>query len=179
MVTVRAAEPEDLEVCLSFPATYTTRVAWQLAIDGDPSRNGPLHMSLQQMRLPRLLTLTLPSALIPLQATWDMQDLILLALDNEVACGYLCLQLLPDQGQGLITRLLVNPPSRGKGAGTALVRTALGWASAQGLMRLLAYTPLRNTPGSTFYQQRGFRICGISEHFYPTREDALLLERWL
>lgn len=177
MIIVRAAEDDDLHLCAALGATYTTRKAWQLTIDGDAGRAGPLQFALQQVRLPRTLTLTSPSAMVPLRATWDRQDLILVAQDGETVCGYLCLQLAHDQGQYLISRLLVDAPARGKGAGTALLENAYSWAVAQRSTRLLAHTPLRNTPASTFFQRCGFRICGVSEHFYPTREDALLLER--
>lgn len=179
MITVRVAEAEDCDVCASLVAAYSTRMTWQLTPDGDAGRAGPMHLALQQVRLPRLLTLTLPTALVSLHAVWSRYDLVLIAQDEDNACGFLCLTALPDLNQALIARLLVDASSRGKGAGSALVRAAVGWAASQNLLRLLAHVPLRNTPGSDFYQRRGFRICGVSEHFYPTREDALLLERWV
>ena len=179
MVTVRTAEAEDCDICASLGATYSTRMTWQLTPDGDASRNGPLHLALQQVRLPRLLTLTLPTALIALPDVWSRYDLILIAQDEDDICGFMCVQALPDLNQALVARLLVDASKRGKGAGSALVRAAIGWAASQNLLRVLAHVPLRNTPGSEFYQRRGFRICGVSEHFYPTREDALLLERWV
>jgi ribosomal protein S18 acetylase RimI-like enzyme len=49
------------------------------------------------------------------------------------------------------------------------------WAQKRNLIALLAHAPGRNVPGIEFYQQRGFRISGFLEHFYPTREDALFL----
>jgi ribosomal protein S18 acetylase RimI-like enzyme len=179
MVFIRQAEPDDMPACAALPATYVTRMAWQLTLDGDAGRTGPLNLSLSQIRLPRMLTLSLPSAMVPLHATWEQQDHIVVAIDAEIVCGYLCLQTIPDQGHAIISRLLVDVPMRGNGVGTELIRAAHGWTAEQGLLRLLAHTPLRNTPGSTFYQRRGFRICGVSEHSYPTREDALLLERWV
>ncbi len=179
MLTVRIGEAEDCDVCASLVATYSTRMSWQLTPDGDASRSGPLQLALQQVRLPRLLTLTLPTALVSLHDVWSTYDLALVAQDEDDICGFLCLRALPDLNQALIARLLVDVSSRGKGAGSALVRAAIGWAASQNLLRLLAHVPLRNTPGSSFYQHRGFRICGVSEHFYPTREDALLLERWV
>jgi ribosomal protein S18 acetylase RimI-like enzyme len=44
---------------------------------------------------------------------------------------------------------------------------------------LTAHAPLRNVPGITFYQRCGFHISGVIEHFYPTREDGLLLSQGL
>jgi GNAT superfamily N-acetyltransferase len=179
MTTVRPAEPEDLAACAAFTATYTTRVAWQLTLDGDAGRDGPLQVQLQQVRLPRTLTLALPSAGAPLDAAWATAAAVLVACEGPQVCGYALLQALDDQRQGLVARLLVDLPARGKGMGSALVRAAREWGAQQGMVRLLAHAPLRNAGGVSFLQRRGFRICGHSEHFYATREDALLLERWL
>ena len=179
MPTIRPAEPEDLAACAAFTATYTTRVAWQLTLDGDAGRDGPLSVLLQQVRLPRTLTLVLPSAAAPLDAAWAGAAAALVACEGPQVCGYLLLQTLDDQRQALLARLLIDLPARGKGMGSALVRAARMWGSDNGMARLVAHAPLRNAGGVSFYQRRGFRICGHSEHFYATREDAILLERWL
>jgi ribosomal protein S18 acetylase RimI-like enzyme len=68
---------------------------------------------------------------------------------------------------------------RGRGIGKALVSTARVWATAQGLDALLAHVPARNVGGSAFYSRCGFAICGLVEHFYITRESALMLMRKL
>jgi ribosomal-protein-alanine N-acetyltransferase len=91
--------------------------------------------------------------------------------------GYLLLQILTDQQQTLIARLLIDQAARRQGIGTALIGAARAWAAKRGLTSLLAHVPLRNVPGVEFYQRCGFHVCGISEQFYPTREDALLLMR--
>src|SRR5262245_49063904 len=147
MITIRPAEQEDLESCAALEATYTTRTAWQLTLEGDAGRNGPLSMQLQQVRLPRTLVLALPSASIPLQQAWAGCSAAFVAYESEQLCGYTLLQSLPDQHQALLARLLVDAPVRGKGVGTALVREARGWASQEGFVRLLAHAPLRNTGG--------------------------------
>lgn len=178
MASVRPATPDDMAACVALTATYTTRVAWQLTRDGDAGRDGPLSVQLQQVRLPRTLTLALPSAAAPLDLAWNAAA-ALVACEGPQVCGYLLLQRLDDQRQALVARLLVDLPARGKGMGSALIRAARGWGAEHGLVRLLAHAPLRNAGGVSFYQRRGFRICGHSEHFYASHEDALLLERWL
>jgi ribosomal protein S18 acetylase RimI-like enzyme len=179
MLTIRPAQPDDLDLCAAISPTYATRSAWQLTVSGDAGRDGPLDLRLQQARLPRALTLTLPSAAAPLAETWAQAAAIFVAEDAGQVCGYMVLGALNEQRQALLARLLVDEARRGKGCGTALVREARAWGQQAGMVRLLAHAPLRNTSGVSFYQRRGFRICGLSEHFYPSREDALLLERWL
>ncbi len=183
MITIReATTEEDLAACVALRATYTTRAAWQFLADehllgcseGAPGTSA-VQFHLRQTCLPRRLVLRLPSALVPLDEVWSACAVRLVAQRDEAICGYLLLQTLPAQRQVLITRFLVEPPARTRGAGTALLRAARTWTAAQELGALLAHAPLRNVPGIAFYQQRGFRICGLSEHFYATHEDALLL----
>lgn len=199
MITIREASIEDREGCAAIQALYTTRSAWQIMSEGDPERmNIPqnqgmslLTFYIRQVRLPQTRVLRLPSALTPLERVWDQYDARLVAVEEpapaeihneedkkaapEVIKGYLLLDVLHDQQQGIIKRLLVDRAARGRGAGKALVRAARAWAMRQGLETLMAQVPMRNVPGIEFYQKRGFRICGLCQHFYPTREDALFL----
>ncbi len=184
MIIVREALLEDLPACAALRASYTTRETWQLTVERSPvyQEVAPLlNVRMQQVRLPRSLVLTLPSAGVPLDTVWESYSARLVATaapsddTPPPLLGYLMLQLLPDQQQAWIARLLVDAPARGKGVGRVLIRAARSWAAAQGLSSLLAHVPLRNVGGGLFYQRCGFRICGLSEHFYPTREDALLL----
>lgn len=183
IMTIRMSDAEeDLARCAALRATYTTHAAWQFLADehlpesGEAAQGAPtVQFRVRQTRLPRKLVLRLPSALVPLAEVWPTCTARLIAQYDEAVCGYLLLQSLPAQGRAFITRFLVEPASRGTGAGTALLRAARAWTAAQGWRALLAHAPLRNVPGIAFYQQRGFRICGLSEHFYATHEDALLL----
>jgi ribosomal protein S18 acetylase RimI-like enzyme len=183
MITIReVTTEEELAACVALRATYTTRAAWQFLADAhlvERSAGAPetsaVQFHLRQTRLPRKIVLRLPSALVSLREVWPACAVRLVAQRDEAICGYLLLQLLPAQRRAFITRFLVAPPARTRGAGTALLRAARTWTAAQELGALLAHAPLRNVPGIAFYQQRGFRICGLSEHFYATHEDALLL----
>lgn len=183
MITIReATTDEDLAACAALRATYTTRAAWQFLSDEhlpEGSEGAPgasvVQFHLRQTRLPRKIVLRLPSALVSLSEIWPACAVRLVAQNDAAICGYLLMQLLPAQRRAFITRFLVEPPARTRGAGTALLRAARAWTAAQGLGALLAHAPLRNVPGIAFYQRRGFRICGLSEHFYAAHEDALLL----
>lgn len=188
MLVIREAETPDLARCLEVRPSYTTSATWQVVLEGDPTRRSTyargeafLPFQLRQTRLPRPCQLTLPAPAIPLAEAWPHYNLRLVALDlldasgTSLLLGYLLLNLFFDQGQAQIARFLVAPESRGHGVGKALLTTARQWAQERGLIALLAHAPGRNVPGIEFYQQRGFRISGFLEHFYPTREDALFL----
>jgi ribosomal protein S18 acetylase RimI-like enzyme len=183
MIMVREAENDDVPACAALQPLYTTRTVWRMVQEGEtgPTRGEEipaLSLYLQQVRLPQSRVLRLPSSLVPLERVWDSAGTRFVAVqDDEHICGYLLLRLLPDQCLVMVSRFLVDAPARGQGAGKALLRAARAWAASEGEISLLAHAPLRNVPGIGFYQRRGFRICGLSQHFYPTREDALLLRQ--
>lgn len=186
MITVREAENEDLPACAELQPLYTTRTVWRMVQEGEPGPTATggeeiptLALYLQQVRLPQSRVLRLPSSLVPLDRSWEKAEARFVALheEDEHICGYLLLRLLPEQCQAMISRFLVDAPERGQGVGKGLLRAARAWAASEGEISLLAHAPLRNVPGIVFYQRRGFRICGLSQHFYPTREDALLLRK--
>jgi GNAT superfamily N-acetyltransferase len=190
MIAIREASDDDMPLCDALQAVYTTDTVWQFMPGANPSgKRNPsgalldaqglplLQFRLQQVRLPRKRTLRLPSAAVPLNDTWNDYTARLVAMVDTRLCGFVCLHLLPDQRQAIIARLLVESLLRRKGIGRALLRAALAWAGERGLVALTGHTPLRNVPGISFYQHCGFRFSGLIEHFYPTREDALLLAR--
>lgn len=190
MFMVRQARPEDRVMCEALSATYTTKATWQISLEGRPTRYdhagcandlARLSFHMQQVRLPRTRTLRLPSSITPLVGTWHGCHYHLAAFsddgEGETLCGYLLLALQPDRQQALMVRFLVDEPFRGQGVGTALLQAARAWGGEEDLQVLVAHAPLRNVPGIEFYQRRGFRLCGLQEHFYPTREDALFLSQ--
>jgi ribosomal protein S18 acetylase RimI-like enzyme len=192
MMIIREAGEEDIPGCETLQAVYTTSAAWRIERTGGSAWNSTMArgnlvapeaslvtFQLQQVRLPRTRTLKLPSATIPLAESWTSTSVRLVAQDDDRICGYLLIQILPDHQQGLIARLLVDTAMRGKGIGKALVSTARVWATNQGLDALLAHVPARNVGGSAFYRRCGFTISGLVEHFYITRESALMLMRKL
>jgi GNAT superfamily N-acetyltransferase len=186
--SIYEAEYADLPLCAALRPVYTTdsvhrmhfynELAWQRKVAGSADIDGPvLSFMLEKVRLPRKRAIMLPSSTVPLAEVWNTcQARLLVANDHQVA-GYLLMRVLPEQQQGWIVRLLVDVPARRKGVGRMLVRAARAWARSRGLVSITAHTPLRNVPGTLFYQHCGFRISGLAEQFYPTREDSLLLSQ--
>jgi GNAT superfamily N-acetyltransferase len=186
--SIREADDADMALCAALRPVYTTdsvyrvhqanELAWQRKVAGSADIEGPvLSFMLERVRLPRKRTILLPSSTVPLTDIWDTCSARLLIASDEHVFAYLLMRALPEQRQGWIVRLLVDVPARRRGFGKALLRTARAWARAEGLLSLTAHTPLRNVSGIRFYQHCGFRICGLSEQFYPTREDSLLLSQ--
>lgn len=176
-------QEEDIEACANIKAFYTTRSVWQIQRDDEritthhAFENEPMlfHYHVQKVRLPRLRALRLPTSVAPLTTIWKKYDAYFVAEEQTHIYGYLFLHTAPERAQMQIAHLLVEEEVRNKGIGTLLLEAAQDWTLQQGYLSLLGHAPVRNVPGISFYQHRGFRFCGFSEHFYPTREDALLL----
>ncbi|QJB39494.1 GNAT family N-acetyltransferase [Chitinophaga oryzae] len=68
-------------------------------------------------------------------------------------------------GKGDIGLVAVDPASRGKGVGMALMAAAEAWSRRQGYRQLQVVTQGANTPACNLYQKCGFHIARI-EYFY-------------
>ncbi|SJZ63069.1 dTDP-4-amino-4,6-dideoxy-D-galactose acyltransferase [Chitinophaga eiseniae] len=68
-------------------------------------------------------------------------------------------------GKGDIGLVAVDPASRGKGVGMALMAAAEAWSRQQGYHQLQVVTQGANTPACNLYQKCGFHIARI-EYFY-------------
>lgn len=76
----------------------------------------------------------------------------------------------------LIEMLIVPAPLRGRGLGTALVRTAAAAARARGCIGIVVDTFDFQAPG--FYQRLGFAAFGVQEEFPPGHRRVFLCQRF-
>jgi ribosomal protein S18 acetylase RimI-like enzyme len=81
--------------------------------------------------------------------------------------------MFPSQnGELFLHKIMVHPVCRGKGVGTALMKTALSGAKVP---VLLTVDP-ENAPAVTLYEQFGFRTRERIEGYYRPHEDRLIME---
>jgi GNAT superfamily N-acetyltransferase len=69
-------------------------------------------------------------------------------------------------GVGSIGLIGVDPDSRGRGLGEALVRGALDWCARTGLERCTVVTQGRNVGGQRVFQRCGFRTMSVALWFH-------------
>ncbi len=174
MLTIREGDPRDAARCAALPAHYTTREVWQLQPTRD-ARADVVHYAIHLVRLPRARTMHLPSARVPLAASWHTFALRLVAERDDDLCGFLTLHQQPERERALLAHLLVASAMRGQGIGGLLLNTARTWVELERLSGIDAYVPPRNVPGMRFLCGRGFRQCGFIERYYTSGEDALVL----
>jgi dTDP-4-amino-4,6-dideoxy-D-galactose acyltransferase len=75
-------------------------------------------------------------------------------LENKPA-GYITCQFVNEQ-TGQIGLLGVDAAAQGRGVGSGLIKTALGWFAAQGATRAIVVTQGRNIRAQRLYQRCGF-----------------------
>ncbi|WP_245597945.1 GNAT family N-acetyltransferase [Ottowia thiooxydans] len=101
------------------------------------------------------------------------QDCVLFARHRENVCGLVWCKL--SAGEPMVANVFqmwVDPASRGKGAGRALLKAAIDWAERVGARRVCLCVTSAETPAMGLYLACGFRPAGATE---PLRESSSLL----
>lgn len=175
---LRPAELEDLPGCVVIPATVASNHVWQLTLTRDPTATlatSEFTMALRCLRLPRSVTVSVPGD--PLDAVWERAIAVFVAAEDDAIGGFIVLTAADERPAAMIARLVVAPPLRRRGTGSALLRVAAQWASSEGLGTLIGHCSARNHPAVAFYTRSGFNFSGYNEAYYPRNEIALYWQR--
>jgi dTDP-4-amino-4,6-dideoxy-D-galactose acyltransferase len=95
-------------------------------------------------------------------------DAVLVAERDSRAAGYVTCHLDPNSNQGSIGLIAVSAAARGKGLGSDLVLSALGWCHDHGSAEVSVVTQ-----GANIAAQRLFQLCG-----FRTFSAGLWFHRW-
>ena len=108
-----------------------------------------------------------------------MRSLGVVAFEGEG--GFVLVRVLADEAE--ILTLAVVPSARRRGLGRALVRAAVGAATAAGAQALFLEVAAGNTAAVALYEGEGFERAGTRRGYYARpggqAEDALVLRRAL
>jgi ribosomal-protein-alanine N-acetyltransferase len=100
----------------------------------------------------------------------------LVARDSGSVSAFLCAYLVA--GELMINDLAVDPSSRRRGLGGALLRHAIETARARGCRRATLEVRPSNDAALALYESFGFAVVGSRPGYYTdTNEDGLLLAR--
>jgi len=90
--------------------------------------------------------------------------------------GFCSFWIVCDEMQ--INNVALRPQCRTQGAGTLLLRSAIGAATELGANRAILEVRASNRPARRFYERLGFYIAGRRRDYYTNpAEDALILRR--
>lgn len=99
------------------------------------------------------------------------------AVDEGQICGFVWCKLDQDHpGLANIFQMWVAPELRGRGAGRALLKAALAWATGKDVRRVRLGATAGNSPAYLLYSGLGFVPVGEPE---PLREGASLMVQYM
>lgn len=81
-----------------------------------------------------------------------------LAEQGGLPIGFACLERPDDHGSVCVDNLHALPEHKGRGAGSALLDAARGWALARAAIKLHLLVLEGNAPAIGFYESRGWRL---------------------
>lgn len=188
-VTIRPAEFEDLERCLTLDASYESGEVWQMYQEPGAGPAG-VSVSFRATRLPRSVNVPYPRDIAELRGNWKQQDCFLVATvtregispesgepaDIEHIIGYVDLHEQQWQRAGWVQNLVVDADYRRQGVGTGLLRSAAAWARRESLRRLILEAPTKNGSALHFFHSRGAEFCGFNDRYYTNGDIAVFFE---
>ncbi|HEY4689939.1 MAG TPA: GNAT family N-acetyltransferase [Anaerolineae bacterium] len=174
-VTIRPALMGDMQECLKFDASYTTEHVWQM--ESRAATGGEITVTFRNVRLPRSMRVAYPHDAEALMADWRLRDAMLIAERDHARVGYVTLSANPAQRVAQIGDLVVCPPHRRHGVGSALIGTAMRWARERDLKQIVVETQTKNQPAISLLNKLGFSFCGFKDRHYPNQDIALFFAR--
>jgi ribosomal-protein-alanine N-acetyltransferase len=97
---------------------------------------------------------------------------------GEKIVGYLCFWEVMDEAH--VLTIAVRPQERGKGYGLAIMAHLEAMCLRDGLKKIILEVGRRNMPARGLYKKCGFNAIGFRRAYYAeTKDDALVMERWL
>jgi ribosomal protein S18 acetylase RimI-like enzyme len=149
---------------------------WQLELRREP---GQITFSFREVRLPRSVVVAYPRDPLSLAEEWQRRTGMLVAVDESLPVGYICVVDDRSSGAARVTDLVVAPERRRQGIASALLTAAQAWALERGARRLVLEMQSKNQPCIRLAQKFGYEFCGYNDQYYPTQDVALFFGRAL
>ena len=171
---IRPAAASDLPRMISLDHSSLSDYVWQLDLRREA---GQIAANFREVRLPRSIEVRYPRNPASLADEWMRRDLVLIALKDGLAIGYLC--AIEDRASATtsVIDLIVAPDQRRKGTATSLLMAAQAWALERGGNHLLLEMQSKNHACIRLSQKLGYDFCGYNEQYYPTQDVALFFGR--
>jgi ribosomal protein S18 acetylase RimI-like enzyme len=149
---------------------------WQLELRREP---GQITFSFREVRLPRSVVVVYPRDPMSLAEEGQRRTGMLVAVDESLPVGYICVVDDRSSGAARVTDLVVAPERRRQGIASALLTAAQAWALERGARRLVLEMQSKNQPCIRLAQKFGYEFCGYNDQYYPTQDVALFFGRAL
>jgi GNAT superfamily N-acetyltransferase len=171
---IRPGNVNDITRLMALDHSCMSDYVWQLELRRDP---GQATASFREVRLPRSIEVKYPRNPASLREEWMRRDVVLVALDDGMPIGYLCVIAEETSAVAWVTDLVVAPEQRRKGAASALLAAAQEWALERSVRRLILEMQSKNQAYIRLAQKFGYEFCGYNDQYYPTQDVALFFGR--
>jgi ribosomal protein S18 acetylase RimI-like enzyme len=175
-IEIRPAAASDLAVIAGFDHTYQTAYVWQM---DRLIEDGHVGVNFREVRLPRSIHVDYPNPKIPGSEGSGAAPVILMALLNHEAVGYIGVRddLRPETTW--VSDLAVCPQVRRRGIGTALLLAAQEWGVHRKCRYIILEMQSKNHPAIKLAMKLGYEFCGYNDHYYLNQDIALFFTRYL
>ncbi len=199
-VEIRAAEGEDLRLCLALDDSYVSTHTWQVeSVRGEPGAapytmhssvmlgESPLSVTFRPVKLPRARRVVGQVAaslregnevsMLGRLHQWGSSDLVLMAEQGTKLCGYIVVTVVPSSGIGWVSALVVANSLRRQGIGSMLLAAARRWArygQGQNVRAFMLEVSTKNYPAVAFCRKEGFSFCGYTDYSFSNGDVVLL-----
>lgn len=170
-VSIRAATTNDIQACTELDASYTTTYVWQMQLR---QQERSINITFDCVRLPRPMSVSLPSANKNLSQDSSQASFIYTACYAQEVIGYMQGDISPDGHQFILHQLLIHQAVRRQGLGNMLLRAARRIALHHHCHQIKLMLQTKNDPAIQFAQQAGFVYAGYDEKFYHNGDIALI-----
>jgi ribosomal protein S18 acetylase RimI-like enzyme len=167
---IRPGNTNDIPRLMALDHSCLSDYVWQLELRRE---GGQAMASFREVRLPRSIQVQYPRSPASLKEEWIRRDVVLVAVNDGVPIGYICVTAEHTSAVAWVTDLVVSPNERRKGAGSMLLMAAQAWAMERGVRRLILETQSKNQAGIRLAQKFGYEFCGYNDQYYLTQDVAL------
>ena len=171
---VRPANVNDIPRLMALDHSCLSDYVWQLELRRE---TGQATASFREVRLPRSIEVKYPRNPSSLKEEWMRRDAVMVALNDGIPIGYICVTAEHTSAVAWVTDLVVATNERRKGAASALLMAIQAWALERGVRRLILEMQSKNQPCIRLAQKFGYEFCGYNDQYYLTQDVALFFGR--
>ncbi|MCZ2126343.1 MAG: GNAT family N-acetyltransferase [Anaerolineales bacterium] len=175
---IRPTVAADLPRLMGLDHSITSDTVWQLEVRRGEGQT-QITVAFREVRLPREVQAPYPYNPFALADDWKKRSMMFTALGDDLPIGYIGMLERGSASSAWIVDLAVEPRERRRGAASALLAAATGWAEARQHKRLILEAQSKNIAAIRLAQKSAFEFCGYNDQYYLNKDVALYFTKAL
>ena len=174
-ITIRSANPKDIESLAAFEHGYYSEYVWQMSLDLDSDK---AQAEFRRVRLPRRVFVPYPRKREEIFLNIDQAEALLVADLGSRVVGYIRLLSENDVKVARVSDLVVSGSMRRQGIASGLLLAALDLASHRQFQTVMLEIQSKNDPAIKLAAKLGFNFSGFRDQYFPNQELAMFFSRF-